>query len=137
MEIPYSHRLKIKTTTMKKLFFLLALVASTYSVQAQVVDSFPWFKLDRISLELGERIGTFSDGQFASMKAAVSPILQRSRGQQMTKQLQTKMRQDVRKAIVGVLTPAQRSQLKATRKGERDALDRAMTGKSGGGHKRQ
>jgi Spy/CpxP family protein refolding chaperone len=122
---------------MKKLFFLLVLVACTFSAQAQIIDSLPWFKLERVAFQLGDRIGTISGDQLKSMRTAVSPILQRSRGKVVTKPLRIKLRQEVRKAIEGVLTPEQKGRLKATRKGEQDALDQAMVGKSRATRKRQ
>lgn len=137
METPSGKRLLINSSTMKKLFFLLALVACTFSAQAQIIDSLPWFKLERVAFQLGDRIGTISGDQLKSMRTAVSPILQRSRGKVVTKPLRIKLRQEVRKAIIGVLTPEQKGRLKATRKGEQDALDQAMVGNSRATRKRQ
>jgi Skp family chaperone for outer membrane proteins len=122
---------------MKKLFFLLLLVAGSISAQAQIIDSLPFFNLDRIMFQLEDQIGTFTGGQLKAMQSSVNPIISRVRGKDLSQQQRVRAHQEVRKAIVAELNPAQLDRLKATRKGNRDALDKVITEKNGARRQRQ
>ncbi|MEM9930322.1 MAG: hypothetical protein AAF840_10925 [Bacteroidota bacterium] len=118
---------------MKKLLFSLVLLTiCSFSAQAQVDDTLPpWFRVPQMLLEIEDRIDGINSTQLDAIRSAVTPIVNRAKGGKLTQQQKVRIRQQVRKAIVEELTPAQRTQLKATRKNNKDALDRAMLGRKG------
>lgn len=118
---------------MKKLFFLCLLITGSFSVQAQgLFNDTLFLKVDHLLLQLEDRLDGISMGQMDAIRTSLQPIMARTQGKKLTQQQRTRFRKEVRKVVVAELTPAQITQLKATRRGKKDALDQAMSGKNGG-----
>lgn len=118
---------------MKKLLFsLVLLTVCSLSAQAQIDDSLPpWFRVPQLMLEIDERINGISHGQLKAIQSAVQPIVNKAKRSKLTDQNLIRIRRKVREAIVSELSTKQVAQLKATRRGNKDALDLAMMGKPG------
>lgn len=117
---------------MKKLLIIFLLFTGSFSLTAQLGyrDSM-YYPIDRLLLQFEHRLEGITPAQSTAIRTAVQPIMKRAEGQKLTKPQRMKMRQQLRQAIVGELTPAQVEQLKALRKDSGDLIDRTLFGERG------
>lgn len=115
---------------MKKLFFLCLLIAGSFSVQAQgLFNDTILFKVDRLLLQLEDRLEGVSMGQMDAIRTSLQPIMARTEGKKLTQQQRTRFRKEIRKVLVAELTPEQVNQLKAAQQAKKG---KRMSGKRGG-----
>lgn len=108
--------------TMRTFFLLCAFCCCSTYAQAQFNDSLPWFKAELLVFELEKVIGPMSPDQTTSLTNTISSL--RSQAATTSPGKKGNMKQQMRKSIMGILTPEQRNDLKAIKmRPNRDGLD--------------